>query len=129
MTNAEAFRREYERINRTVYGGNLPPFPGAVEIDRSDLYAATNTSGAGRWRRLDPFLVSKHLAGPILLESIRHEIAHAAALLYDEDEGHGPAWKAHALRCGAEPVATLDWDHPLRQEFEARQAPADRRPS
>jgi len=111
---AAVFRQEYERINREVYGGALPPFPGVDVVDRRDLFAATNTRGAGPWRVLEPFLLSAHVRGDLLLETVRHEIAHAAALLFDEDEGHGPAWREHARRCGARPVPTLDEGDPLR---------------
>lgn len=108
------FRQEYERLNAEVYQGALPPFPGVHLDDRRDMFAATNTRGRGAWRRLAPFLLSTHVEGPLLLETIRHEIAHAAALLFDEDEGHGPAWREHARRCGARDDATLDSGDPLR---------------
>ena len=108
------FQREYERINRDAYAGTLPPFPGVVLVDRRDLFAATNTRGAGARRRLEPFLLSIHVTGALLLETIRHETAHAAALLFDEDEGHGPAWQGHARRCGATGAVTLDEGDPLR---------------
>ncbi|HUR68713.1 MAG TPA: hypothetical protein VM370_05655, partial [Candidatus Thermoplasmatota archaeon] len=75
------FRAEYERINAAVYQGALPPFPGVDLQDRRDMFAATNTRGSGRWRRLEPFLLSTHVKGELLLETVRHEIAHAAALL------------------------------------------------
>ena len=108
------FRGEYERINRDEYSGALPPFPGVTLTDRTDLFSATNTTGRGAWRRLQPFLLSIHLRGDLLIEAARHEIAHAAALLFDEDEGHGPAWQAHARRCGARGDVTLDSGHELR---------------
>ena len=109
-----AFRTEYERINRDVYREALPEFPGVELNDRKDLFAATNTWGRGSWRRLEPFLLSRHVKGDLLLETIRHEIAHAAALLFDEDEDHGPAWRRHARLCGAREIPTLDEGDPLR---------------
>ena len=112
------FRAEYDRINREVYAGALPEFPGVVITDRRDLFAATNTRGTGRWRRLEPFMLSTHVTGDLLLETMRHEIAHAAALLFDEDEGHGPAWREHARRCGARVDPTLDAGDPLRAEWD-----------
>jgi hypothetical protein len=111
------FQQEYERINRDVYAGALPPWPGVEIVDRRDLFAATNTRGAGEWRRLEPFILSIHVKDELLVESMRHEIAHAAALLFDEDEGHGPAWREHARRCGARDVATLDEGDPLRASW------------
>lgn len=119
MHHSEAFfAREYERINRDVYQGALPPFPGVTLVDRRDLFAATNTRGTGARRRLEPFLLSLHVTGELLAEAVRHEIAHAAALLFDEDEGHGPAWREHARRCGAREIATLDEGDSLRSEWD-----------
>jgi hypothetical protein len=111
------FRREYDRINAKVYEGALPPFPGVELVDRWDLFAATNTWGRGRGRVLQPFLLSQHVAGDLLLETVRHEIAHAAALLFDEDEDHGPAWREHARRCGAREIPTLDEGDPMRGDW------------
>jgi hypothetical protein len=113
-SSADLFRQEYERINRAVYSGSLPPFPGVDLVDRTDIFSMTNARGFGASRLLRPFWLSKHLKGPLLLESIRHEIAHAAAILFDGDEGHGPAWQRHALLTGATAAATLDAGHPLR---------------
>lgn len=108
------FHHEYDRINQEVYGGELPAFPGVDLVDRLDLFSATNTVGAGPWRRLRPFLLSRHVTGALLMETVRHEIAHAAALLFDEDEEHGPAWRRHAKLCGAREIPTLDEGDPLR---------------
>ena len=108
------FRSEYDRINRTVYGGALPPFPGVELVDRDDVFSMTRTLGFGPWRRLQPFLLSVHVNGPLLLEAIRHEVAHAAALLFHDDDTHGPAWQALARLAGATGEATLDAGHPLR---------------
>lgn len=111
---AALFRAEYDRINGGVYGGRLPPFPGVDLVDRADVFSMTRTLGRGPWRRLQPFLLSVHVSGPLLLEAIRHEVAHAAALLFHEDEGHGPAWRLHARLAGATGAETLDPGHPLR---------------
>lgn len=111
------FQREYDRINAEVYHGDLPPFPGVDLVDRHDLFAATNTLGVGPWRELRPFLLSRHVRGQLLLETIRHEVAHAAALLFDEDEDHGPAWRRHARLCGAREIQTLDQGDPLREDW------------
>jgi hypothetical protein len=116
---AGLFLHEYERINRRAYGGRLPPFPGVELVDRDDVFSMTRTLGFGRWRRLQPFLLSVHVKGPLLLEAIRHEVAHAAALLFHEDEGHGPAWRMHARLAGASGEATLDPGHPLRATWVA----------
>lgn len=119
VQSGSVFRREYERINRDVYGGTLPAFPGVELVDRRDLFAMTRTVGRGSWRTLRPFLLSRHVKGDLLVEAARHEVAHAAALLFDEDEGHGPAWREHARRCGAREIPTLDEGDPLRQGWDA----------
>lgn len=112
---AAVFEHEYARLNRDVYSDELPPFPGIELVDRRDLFAMTRTFGQGQWRVLRPFLLSHHVKGELLLEAVRHEVAHAAALLFDEDEGHGPAWREHARRCGAREIPTLDEGDPLRR--------------
>jgi SprT-like family protein len=114
---ARLFREEYDRINRVAYAGALPPFPGVDIVDRTDVFSMTQSRGAGPGRHLRPFLLSRHVAGPLLLEAIRHEIAHAAAILFDEDEGHGPAWQRHARLVGASGETTLDEGHPLRSSW------------
>lgn len=112
-----AFAHEYARLNATVYANALPPFPGVELVDRTDVFSMTRTLGVGATRRLQPFLLSIHVREPLLTEAIRHEVAHAAALLFDEDEGHGPAWQAHAARVGASGLATLDEGHELRRSW------------
>ncbi len=111
------FEREYERLNRKVYAGALPPFPGVELTDRTDIFSMTRTQGSGRWRRLEPFLLSRHVNGKLLREAVLHEVAHAAALLFDEDEDHGPAWRHHARLVGASGEVTLDEGHPLRRAW------------
>jgi hypothetical protein len=115
--HAATFQQEYERLNWVVYDGALPAFPGVELVDRTDIFSMTRTRGRGEWRVLRPFLLSRHLSGQLLMEAIRHEVAHAAALLFDEDEDHGPAWQEHARRCGARQIATLDDGDPLRRDW------------
>jgi SprT-like family protein len=113
------FQSEYDRLNRTVYDGALPPFPGVELVDRTDVFSMTRTLGRGRWRRLQSFLLSVHVTGDVLRESVRHEVAHAAALLFHDDEDHGPAWQHHARLVGASGAVTLDDGHPLRAAWPA----------
>ena len=101
------FRSEYDRINRTVYGGALPPFPGVELVDRTDIFSMTCTLGAGPWRRLQPFQLSRHVTGDLLAEAVRHL----------DDEDHGPAWQHHARLVGASGAVTLDEGHPLRSAW------------
>lgn len=118
-TATALFASEYGRINADVYGGKLPPFPGVDVVARKDIFSMTRTVGFGPARRLEPFLLSAHVKGPLLLEAIRHEVAHAAALLFHDDEGHGPAWRMHAKLAGASGEVTLDPGHPLRATWVA----------
>ncbi|MCA1818944.1 MAG: SprT-like domain-containing protein [Thermoplasmatota archaeon] len=113
---ARLFAAEYDRLNGSVYGGALPPFPGVDVVDRTDIFSMTCSRSWGYRRQLLPFLLSRHVAGPLLVEAIRHEVAHAAAILLDGDEEHGPAWERHAVLCGASGAPTLDAGHPLRAE-------------
>ena len=113
----QLFQAEYDRINATVYAGALPPFPGVEIVDRLDVFSMTQSSGYGAWRRLQPFLLSRHVRGDLLIEAIRHEVAHAAALMFDDDEDHGPAWRRHARLCQAHELPTLDEGHPLRRDW------------
>lgn len=114
---AALFHAEYDRINRVVYAGALPPFPGVDIVDGTDAFSMTRTRGVGPSRRLRPFQLSRHVSGDLLFEAIRHEVAHAAALLFDEDEGHGPAWQRHARLVGSSGEPTLDPGHPLRAHW------------
>src|SRR5690606_4249153 len=49
-----------------------------------------------------------------LKDTVLHEIAHALAYQESGDTGHGPAWKAKAIRLGTSPSATTDWWAPLK---------------
>jgi hypothetical protein len=111
------FRNEYDRLNRAHYDGALPPFPGVELTERKDVFSMTRTRGYGAWRRLEPFLLSRHVTGDLLQEAVRHEVAHAAALLFHDDEDHGPAWQHHARLVGASGAVTLDEGHPLRKAW------------
>lgn len=119
-TANDIFREEYNRINLAAYQGSLPTFPGVELVDRTDVFSLTRTYGEGAYRRLGPFVLSKHVTGALLLEAIRHEVAHTAAIFLDQDLGHGPAWQEHAKRTGAAGHETLDPGHELRSSWPAR---------
>lgn len=116
----DLFQQEYERLNVNLYENRLPPFPGVELVDRTDIFSLTRTYGEGTYRRLGPFVLSKHVTGALLLEAIRHEVAHTAAIFLDQDLGHGPAWQEHAKRAGAAGHVTLDEGHELRDAWPAR---------
>jgi len=42
------------------------------------------------------------------VDTLLHEMAHAAAYLYDGDAGHGPAWRRWARRVGCDARACSD---------------------
>ncbi|HVL86533.1 MAG TPA: SprT-like domain-containing protein [Candidatus Thermoplasmatota archaeon] len=99
------FRFEYDRINAGTYDGRLPPFPG-VRVGRGIRQYGCCLSKRRRDGSYDllGFQVTRYLARPEdLLDTIWHEIAHAAAIVFERHTGHGPSWRRHAVRCGADP--------------------------
>jgi predicted SprT family Zn-dependent metalloprotease len=48
-----------------------------------------------------------HTVDELVIDTLRHEIAHALA---GPDAGHGPLWKAHAIRLGARPKSCKSSD-------------------
>lgn len=106
-----AFQRTYEALDRRVYRGALPAWPGVEVVDTYDVITAVNAwpGRDGAVRALAPFTVSRHVRDAALLrEAFRHETAHVAAMVLDRHWGHGPSWVAHARACGAFPKATYD---------------------
>ena len=103
------FKKEYERLDREVYDGALHPWPGVQWVEQAFVWASTHFERAPK--RLHPFRVSRVFARTAVDEvwwnTIRHEIAHAAAFWLDgTDEGsHGYNWQYHAVKCGAIPLA------------------------
>lgn len=100
-------RRMYRYLNATRFGGRLPVtipvrlsnrfttrlgqmVPGVVDGRRAVLEIALNVDlmlrGNGRQR----------------LDTLLHEMAHAADFLFDGKVGHGPSWKRWARRAGCD---------------------------
>lgn len=102
---ARLFRFEYDRLNADVYAGTLPAFPG-VKVGRGVrqygcCFSKRRRDGS---YELLGFHVTRYLARPDdLLDTIWHEVAHAAAVVLDRHTGHGAPWRRHAIRCGANP--------------------------
>lgn len=115
------FRLEYDRVNAALYSGKLPPFPG-VKVGRGvSEYGCCEWRPEGGRPQLLGFRVTRFLSRPEdLLDTIHHEIAHAAAIVLEGHAGHGQAWKRHALACGADPRKAR---HERELETSARREP------
>lgn len=106
-------RRMYRYLNATRFGGRLPRtvpvrlsnrfstrlgqmVPGMVDGKRAVLEIALNVDlmlrGNGRQR----------------LDTLLHEMAHAADYLFDGAVGHGESWRRWARRAGCDVRATCD---------------------
>lgn len=104
-----AVRDTYNHVNDTVYGGRLPVW-GSFDFKITD---AARTMGCVKYRRtpytnsysvsrLEISARSPDLAA--LSNTVRHEIAHIAAVVIDGERGHGYGWMKHARLCGADPI-------------------------
>lgn len=109
----EALRRLYDHLNESRFDGLLPadlPLRLSARM-RSRLGHMMPGRDAGRRRvveiALNRDLMSRENGGE-RLDTLLHEMAHAAAYLYDGDAGHGPAWRRWAHQVGCE--ARARWD-------------------
>lgn len=123
-------RRLYRYLNRSRFSGRLPALvplrlsnrmrsrlgqmvPGEVEGRRRVLEIALNVdlmlSGNGHMR----------------LDTMVHEMAHAADWLFDGEVGHGPTWRRWAETAGCESSACTDGPirHRRRREVVTRVPP------
>lgn len=116
MFTAEDIRAEMNRLD------------GVSGVDTTGIHISvsskmTTTMGkcrAIRRRRGDPYEVtditfSKYLllygSQEHFLETVRHEYAHAFVFLcFNKNDGHGPLWKAAALRFGGTGNRTMQVD-------------------
>lgn len=106
-------RRLYRYLNDTRFGGRLPvsiPLRLSNRM-RSRLGQVVHTSRNGR-RTIVEIALNVDLMlpgnGRIRLDTLLHEMAHAAAVLFDGDDGHGEAWRWWATRAGCEGRACTD---------------------
>jgi len=106
-------RRLYRYLNRSRFGGRLP---GSIPIRLSNrmqsrLGQMVPGEVDGRRRVLEIALnVDLMLAGngSMRLDTLVHEMAHAADWLFDGHAGHGPTWKRWARRAGCEATACTE---------------------
>lgn len=105
-------RELYRRLEHERFGGVLP---GDLHLRlsvrmRSRLGHMRGHTAGGR-RYVVEIALSVNLMlegnGPCRVETLLHEMAHAADWLVDGGRGHGPSWKAWAARAGCEATARI----------------------
>lgn len=101
----------YRRLNAERFGGCLPdevPLRLSGRMRRRLGHMRPGTSPDGR-RVVVEIALNHHLLTPqnesALLDTLLHEMAHAADWLVDGRAGHGPSWRAWARRAGCTPRA------------------------
>jgi len=106
----EYLRRLYGYLNRSRFGGRLPrrvPLRLSSRM-RSRLGHMVPGEIDGRRRVLEIALnVDLMLSGNgrIRLDTLVHEMAHAADWVFDGEVGHGPTWRWWAERAGCDATA------------------------
>ena len=118
-----ADQREYARalyryLNLTRFAGRLPD---DIPVRWSDRMSSTLGHMLPGVRDEQPFVVEIALNIDLLLagngaeriDTLLHEMAHAADYLFDGHAGHGRSWKAWAVRVGCR--AQTRHDRPLPQ--------------
>ncbi|MDT8368372.1 MAG: SprT family zinc-dependent metalloprotease [Longimicrobiales bacterium] len=103
----EYLRKLYLYLNRSRFGGRLPARVPIRLSNRMTTRLGQMVPGEidGRRRVLEIALnVDLMLAGNgrIRLDTLVHEMAHAADWIFDGQVGHGPTWKGWAFRSGCE---------------------------
>ncbi len=109
----EALRRLYDRLNESRFDGLLPADLPLRLSARMSTRMGHMMPGrdAGRRRVVEIALnraLMSRVNGAQRVDTLLHEMAHAAAYLYDGDAGHGPAWQRWARRVGCD--ARARWD-------------------
>jgi len=109
----EALRRLYDHLNDARFDGLLPA-DLTLRLSarmRSRLGHMMPGRDAGR-RRVVEIALNRDLMArenrAERVDTLLHEMAHAAAYLYDGDAGHGPAWRRWARRVGCDARACSD---------------------
>jgi hypothetical protein len=106
-------RQLYRWLNTSRFDGRLPD---GVRLRLSDRMTARLgqivTAGDGEDRRVVEIALNVDLLlpgnGPARLDTMLHEMAHAAAFLFEADRGHGRAWRRWARRAGCIARARTD---------------------
>lgn len=103
----EALRRLFDHLNDARFDGLLPadlPLRLSARMS-SRLGHMMPGRDAGR-RRVVEIALNRDLMArenrAERLDTLLHEMAHAAAYLYDGDAGHGPAWRRWARQVGCD---------------------------
>lgn len=117
------FRREYRRLRETVDEDGVLPAYAEVRTGHASkklghcsmrpIYDEPCISSNGQGYKLDHFYFSTRILNTqALLETIRHEVAHALAIYHygpmaTGKNGHSHLWQHFAIMCGAEPKARV----------------------
>jgi hypothetical protein len=113
----ESLRRLYDHLNETRFDGLLPAdLPLRLSARMQTRMGHMLPGGAASQRRVVEIALNRDLMargnGAQRMDTLLHEMAHAAAYLYEGDAGHGPAWRRWARRVGCDPRAR--WDGALQ---------------
>lgn len=113
----------YRRMNQERFGGCLPeevPIRMSNRMRRRLGHMRPGTGPEGLRVVVEIALNHRLLSPgnePLLLDTLLHEMAHAADWLVDGRAGHGATWRAWARRAGCQPTActTLPFKIPGRR--------------
>ena len=107
----------YAYLNATRFGSRLPSVPVRLSRRmRSTLGHMLPDEDAGGARRVAEIALNVDLMlegnGAERIDTLLHEMAHAADYLESGARGHGPTWRSWARRVGCRP--TTLYDRPVR---------------
>lgn len=105
--------RLYRYLNQTRFGGRLP---ASLPLRLSNRMRSRLGQLAHGWQDGRQVVLEIALNVDLMLpgngrerlDTLLHEMAHAAAFLLDGDEGHGDSWRWWAERVGCDPRACTD---------------------
>lgn len=103
-------RREYERLNHSRFEAQLP---NEIALRLSDRMRSRLGHIVPRIhdgvRVVEEIALNRKLLRSgnerVCEETLLHEMAHVAAWVFDNDSGHGRAWKEWAFKVGCNPLA------------------------
>ena len=117
-------RALYRYLNATRFAGGLPddiPVRLSHRMRSSLGHMLPGEDGEGG-RRIEEIALNVDLMlarnGPERLDTLLHEMAHAADYLETGHRGHGPSWRAWARRVGCRPERL--YDRPLARRRRRR---------
>lgn len=111
-------RKLFDYLNRTRFGGRLPR---SIPLRLSNRMQTSLGHMVPGLRDARPVVVELALNvdlmlpgnGQARLDTLLHEMAHAADYLFHGETGHGESWKRWARRAGCAPVACTP--NPIRR--------------